>query len=559
MNKKILLYLLLSSIVVANEANNNEYDISTEVKGELKKVYDVGRDLKENIKDIDIKDIDIKDIDINTKVDIDNLKTEAKDKVLDITDELQELNVDDVIENIKNLANNKKENNTFYMGVGGYKKLDGFAYGVHYANKYDNIDYIINLKREVTGEYRSHSDKSKDYFSLDMDFDKYTLKVSHELLNQDFEGIENVGTGADKKYSNTGLDLRYELKNEAKEAIFLGTNIYVSESTSTEALRDFNNYFIKLYGEYEAVVNSNDFNHILLTEGGYYIDRFDESGTGVLYVDVNDRFKYDKYKDIDFKANVGLEIANRQHEKSETGLNFGLEGTKPLKNNINVLAFINNVNKNSNYRNLVNDFEIVDDIIEIVDSSNNQTELLTEKNFNIGTGINYIKDSIYLESKLKINSVKNKIAYQEKNISATERAVEIYNYNSNISWIELNSKAAYTKDNYKGEIIFDLSTLEKIAYSPKTTIKLNGSYEMGKNIYELSFVNYGKMYTTDDSDTSRYLINSYSLINFKYNYKLSPEMKISFNVNNLFNNKSKKMEGYTINGRKLMLNFEMQY
>jgi outer membrane cobalamin receptor len=82
---------------------------------------------------------------------------------------------------------------------------------------------------------------------------------------------------------------------------------------------------------------------------------------------------------------------------------------------------------------------------------------------------------------------------------------------------------------------------------------------MGKNIYELSFVNYGKMYTTDDSDTSRYLINSYSLINFKYNYKLSPEMKISFNVNNLFNNKSKKMEGYTINGRKLMLNFEMQY
>ncbi|TDT71496.1 hypothetical protein EV215_0872 [Hypnocyclicus thermotrophus] len=559
MNKKILLYLLISSIIFANETKDNEYDISTEVKGELKKVYNVGRDLKDGIKDIDIKDIELKNLNIDTKVDIENLTAETKETALNVNDDLNEINIDDIIENVKNLSNTKKDSNIFYMGIGGYKKLDAFNYGINYTSKYENINYIINLKREVAGEYRTHSDKSTDYFSIDMDMDKYNVKISHELLNQDFEGIKNVGTGTDKKYSNTDFDLKYELKNEAKESIFLGTNMYISESTSTEVLRNFSNYFIKLYGEYEAVINSNQFNHILLTEGGYYIDRFDESGTGVLYVDVNDRFKYDKYKDIDFKATAGLEIANRQHEKSETGLNFGFEGTKPLKNNISVSAFINNINKNSNYRNLVNNFKIADDIIEIVDASNNQTELLTEKNFNIGTGINYIKDSLYLEGKLKINNAKNKIVYQEKSISATENAIEIYNYSSNINWIELLSKATYTKDNYKGEFILDLSTLEKIAYSPKSTIKLNGSYEMGKNMYELSLVNYGKFYTTDAKDTSRYLIKSYNLVNFKYNYKLSPEMKISFNINNLFNNKSEEMKGYTINGRKLMLNFEMQY
>lgn len=550
MKKILILGLAMSSIVLAEEFN-----MDTEIKGEIKKKYEISREIIDDVTEVAPESTKIKNIETLNKINVENVEGEIEKIELQVDDELNlDLDIDEAIGEIDALIEEADSDNYFKFGAGGYNSLDSFNYGIRYSNEikeYD-LDYKINIDRNIRGEDKAHSDISTDLFSAEVNYGQYQLALEHQIKDQEYLG------GGDRKLSETEINVKYEVKSTPKNSVSAGVDIYRAGSESAQSRRGYENMYLHLYGEYDEIIAQDKMSHILETKGGYYVDNMESTGTSVLYVEAFDKLRHDDYKNYELDLTAGLEVVNKDVEDNNIGLNAGLKAVKKIDEKTNLTAFVEREQKNSTTREVMNGLTYVNDILMFKNSSNAETELKPEDNFILGASVDYTEESLFGEIAVKLISSKNKIAYSQVGFG-TEKAVEAANYNKDLSWTELEAKAAYSKNEFRGEIKAKYSTLEELAYIPKYTTTLSGIYDKAKVRVQADMNIYSNMYIETAGTTDRYEVEGYTSMDVTYLYRFTSLMEGSVVISNLLNAEKEVLEDYKVDERKITFECKVRY
>lgn len=550
--KKVLGFgLLMSSLVLAEEFN-----LDTEIKGEIKKTYETSREIIGEISEVAPETKDIIDIELINEVKIENVEGIVEKVELDLIEEdlNLDLGIDETIGEIDELIEEADSDNYFSFGVGGFDSLDSFNYGIKYSNeiKEQGLDYKINIDRDIRGEDKTHTDVSKDLFSVEVNYQEYEIAIEHQIKDQEYYG------GGERKLSETELSLRYEVKSTPKNSIYAGFDIYRGGSESSQSRRDYDNLYLNVYGEYDEIIQQDKISHILETKGGYYIDDLESTNTNVLYAEAYDKLKHEDYEGYELDLNAGIEVVNKDVESNSVGLNAGAKIIKKMNDKINIAAFLSREEKNSTTREIMNGLAYVSDILMFQNSSGDETELKAEDNYTLGTSMDYTEKNLFSEVALKFITSKDKIAYTAVDYG-DEKAIEAGNYSDDLNWTELEAKAAYTMNEFRGELVAKYSSLDELAFVPSFTTTLTGIYDKEKTRVQADMKVYSDMYSEVEGVSDRDKVSGYASLDITYAYRFNSLVEGSVVVTNLMGANEEIMEDYEIDERKITLECKVKY
>ncbi len=551
-------YIIFTFLVNALFINAQEgFEVNKEVEGISTKVYDEGRELKEELSEIDFNDIDLKDLGIEAEIGFekDILSVEDLSETFGTSyDFLKE----EIGNKVSNILDSNRRDNYLYFGFAGFNEIDGLEYGLQYGDSYEDIDYRIKLDRDVKGEDRKNSNVSLDSLNVLVDYKKLKSEFDIKILDENYPGMVNSISQVEssRKLAEYSADFNYTLFEEKEDMANLNVDIYHAESDSvslstSEYTRQWKNTNVNLWAEYEKLVRDESANHLLEGRFGYLYDEMYTGESGTLYLEGRDRFKIESLKDFDFKAGLALESSTKENIEDEFNFSADFEASKKINDNLSIYGIVKKDNRTKSSKDIRDEFNYVNDIVAF-------NELKTEDKYQGTFGANYTYENLFVEAFTNFNSSTNKIYFEQVEVDTNrENAIIARNFGDTLNWFDFGFKGTYIlENNLRSELNLLYTTLDKISYIPQLKANLATVYEIDK--YETRLViNYnGDMYANLNKQNE---LDSFVTVDWFNVYNFSQNVNGSFGIENIFDQDKEVMSGYPIDGRRFSLRFNMKY
>ncbi len=551
-------YIIFTFLVNALFINAQEgFEVNKEVEGISTKVYDEGRELKEELSEIDFNDIDLKDLGIEAEIGFekDILSVEDLSETFGTSyDFLKE----EIGNKVSNILDSNRRDNYLYFGFAGFNEIDGLEYGLQYGDSYEDIDYRIKLDRDVKGEDRKNSNVSLDSLNVLVDYKKLKSEFDIKILDENYPGMVNSISQVEssRKLAEYSADFNYTLFEEKEDMANLNVDIYHAESDSvslstSEYTRQWKNTNVNLWAEYEKLVRDESANHLLEGRFGYLYDEMYTGESGTLYLEGRDRFKIESLKDFDFKAGLALESSTKENIEDEFNFSADFEASKKINDNLSIYGIVKKDNRTKSSKDIRDEFNYVNDIVAF-------NELKAEDKYQGTFGANYTYENLFVEAFTNFNSSTNKIYFEQVEVDTNrENAIIARNFGDTLNWFDFGFKGTYIlENNLRSELNLLYTTLDKISYIPQLKANLATVYEIDK--YETRLViNYnGDMYANLNKQNE---LDSFVTVDWFNVYNFSQNVNGSFGIENIFDQDKEVMSGYPIDGRRFSLRFNMKY
>ena len=556
MKKVILgLFILATMITVSEE----KYDLGIEnVKAKDERQYESTIELKVN-KDnegIESPKLEIKNKKVNLLKDLGIEKIKIDKEVIPELALNYNIKIYSAEKNSNVIIRDKNDKGENYLtfGLGGYHKIDSFKYILDYKKeeKAKEITYFLHIGRNIRGEDRNNDDQSIDNYYGKLWYKKLDVALSHIITDEEFPGKKSTPVNDSYiKGNETSINLNYNIENEKNSNIILNANAYGKIATSDSKIREYKNDFFEIKGVYEkdnyTIKNTENYTELGLN---YYTEKLEEENINSISLYGKDYMKLKNNKKWNFDIALGTEIING--DKNENNFMLKLKANKEINKKINVTFGIEKNDFQKSVKELMNTFEFDNDILPFKLSG-----LENEKNIVTELEIFYNEDKYYLEGKIKNKNVENKIVYNEDTSITNEIAIAIINNVKKLNWQELELKGSYTyNDNYRGEMKYVYSTLDKINFNPQNKFNLNLIYNNNNYKLNLEGMYYSKMYADRENDEK---IEDCRLINLYNSYQFTETLNLNLKFLNLLDSNSSKKEEYSIFSRKILLEFKINY
>lgn len=553
--KRYILFAFLVNALVINAQEG--FEVNKEVEGVSTKVYDEGRELKEEISEINFDDIDLKDLGIDAEIGFekDILSVEDLSETFGSSyDFLKE----EVEKGVSNIFDGSRRDNYLYFGFAGYNEIDGLEYGLQYGDSYEDINYKIKLDRDVKGEDRKNSNVSLDSLNITLDYLKLKSEFDIKVLDENYPGMVDSTSQVEssRKLSEYGANFSYTLLEEKEDIATINADIYHAESDSVSLstsnyTRQWKNTNVNLWAEYEKLIRDNNSNHLLEGRFGYVYDEMYNGESGTLYLEGRDRFKIESLKDFDFKAGLAIESSTKENIEDEFNFSADFEVSKKLTDTFSVYGIVKKDNRTKSNKDIRDEFKYVNDIVAF-------NELKAEDKYQGTVGANYTYENLFVEAFTNFNSSTNKIYFRQVEVDpGRENAIIADNYGDTLNWFDLGFKGTYILEkSLRSELNLLYTTLDKISYIPRLKANLATVYEIDK--YETRLViNYnGDMYANLNKQDK---LDSFVTVDWFNVYNFSQNVNGSFGIENIFDQNKEVMSGYPIDGRRFSLRFNMKY
>lgn len=550
-------YLALSILLTAALNAQGEFEVNKEVEGINKKIYEEGRQLKEDLTNIDVSDVELKDLDIDTEIDIDK-DILSIDNITDQVEEKYDFLEGEVKDSINKFIDKKGEDDYLYFGLAGFGQVDGLEYGLQYSNSYQDLDYRVKLDRFIKGEDRANTNVSKDTIDVTLNYQKFAGELNLNRTDENYGGMKSSTTSVEssRKLTEVGGNFAYELSAIGQDIIKLNLDMYkassesVSLSTSSYT-RTWDNNIVDFYATYEKLVTDTSMTHLLDGRFGYLYDEMYTGRSSTLYVSGTDRFKIDALNDMDFNAGLAMETATKDETDNEFNFSADLEASKKIDNNLSVFGRAKKDKRSKSAKEIRNMFGYATDILAFGD-------LISENNYEFTLGTNFTQNKLFLEASATLNNSEDKIYFEEvQSDIGKENSIVVKNYGDTLSWMDLDFKATYLwEEQFRGEFIYSYTTLDKLSYIPATKADLKGVYQLDKYETEVLLSYNGEMYAKADKQNK---LDSYVTVDWFNTYKFNKDTNVSFGIENIFDSSKEIMTDYPLDGRRVTLRFNTKY
>ena len=543
--KKYLLAFLFSSLLLAEELAVNK-----EVQGQNQKNYIEDSSIKDDMRGINTRNIKLVDIGVNP------INLENRDKVVISYPSRDNLKTDLRFGKEQSIQTDRES--IAFFSLGGHDSISNYKYGVidnsqlnlKYKEEDLIIPYKLMIKRENFEENRKNSRINSDQIQTSFNKDNFALSLDLQKGQQEFPGMKNSISvvESDKEYTNFGTEFSYKFDDD----ILLNANYYFSNSSSnslsgTQYSRNFKYSLFNLNGTKDFFYKDDYGSHSLEAKVGFLMDKGAGNTNNILYVDAKNRFTLAQVPDTDFNGIVKIESGK------STNLSFNLLGSRKLDEETFLNAGFYMDSDYTSYKDIINN-SYVNDVIFF-------DNLKNEKSYGIMGGMTYLKDKLYVNLDVSINSSKDLVSYEAVEVDlGRETAIIPKNYEKRIAHLDTKAKVSYTKnENLRGEGNLYLSTLKEIAYKPNLRAEAEAIYTKDRYEGRVKYNLNGGMYTRNRGIVGREYIRPYGTIDFLNTYSLSRDYLFNLNFSNLLNSKGEKMKDYPINGRMISVGVEIKY